>query len=291
MNSSHGSSVASAGVPTNQPIMQQNFHNPRMATTATTYSVHTGNAAILPPTHYSELEYSHSSASLPPVQTPSSNNNNPNADEFYLKDALRGFFAEGQRQDLNPFCNKNAARRMTMSREIKKHQVLQQVWNRRVKGMGFTKEDSKVALNFIDKLDLPNRPPHEPSVIPSTAQQSLSRDMDPSKNVDDIITTAKSTVNVLVNHYLSIEGHQIVGCKDDLLIDENFVTTMQMLRAANVYCVPCDNGSTAISCQSPSCNVSQDAVPTSLYFLDKYPAVSRSCCAIGMRAVCACILL
>lgn len=201
-NASHGTFAASAGMPTNQPMMY-----PYDGSTST-------NAATLPPVYYSQFQQPHSSASSPPVQNTSNNNNR---DEFFVKDELRGFFAEGQRQDLTPFCDGIQKRRLAMSREIKKHDVLKKIWNRRVRGMGFTKGDSKVSLDYINKLALPSRHPCDPSTTPSLSSatpQSLPRDQ-----IDEAITSAKSTVNMLMNRHLSIQERQIVGCKDDLLAD------------------------------------------------------------------------
>lgn len=140
-----------------------------------------------------------------------------------------------------PFCNNNNSHRMKMDREIKRHDTLHIIWKRRKSGHAFTKEDSKIALRYINKLNLPCRPPHsEPSIAPSASEL--------------LTTEAKSTVNMRVHHFLSLDERQIVGSKDDLLADGDFVTAMRMLKSTNVCCVSCDNGLTAISCKSDSCD-------------------------------------
>ncbi len=243
--------VASANIPTNQqPMMHRYNHN--------TYP---GIVATWPPApvHNSQSQYFHSNAP-PPARTPLSNNNKP--DEFYLKDALLGFFAEGQCEDLSPFCNWIDKQRKSMSREIRKHDVLLSIWNGRVKGTGFTKEESETALNYIVDLRLPSRPKCEPMSSSS-----------PNDQVTAVVQSLEKTVRDLFSVHVSLDGNMLIG-RDALLHDESFIDAMKMLKAKGVNEVPCGHSYTAKSCQSQSPFLC-DAI-----MLVRKQANSQECCTL-----------
>ncbi len=236
-HSSYGSFI-----PINQPIMRQHVHN----SSSMAYS---GNAATAPLVHTALTGHSLPKATSQPGQTPppdnNSNNNITTSTEFYLGDALKGFFSEGQYLGLSPFCNKIEKQSKSMSREIKQHPTLNTIWKRRQNGKGFTKRDSKIALKYINNLFLPSSSSTDPS---STVQQTVSYE-----GAGEAISLLTSEVNALVNRHLSFEGHKIAG-REDVLAEKKFVSSMRMLKAADLCCVPCDNGFTAMSCRSTQCD-------------------------------------
>lgn len=239
----HASFASSRAMSVNPSIKQQYpLHN--LAIPSGVCSVNGITTCTWPPVHYSAQ--SRLNAHAHSISTATVTPQSSHEEEFFLKDALRDFFAEGQSKDLTPFCQRIGKRRAKMSREINKHHFLKGIWNQRKKGMGFTKDQSVAASNYIDKLPLPSKlQSQESSKSPSaTAKDSLDR----------AIATAKTIVKEGMDTHLSIEGHQTVGDTNDILMDKDFPTAMKMLRAANVYCVPCDNGFSAISCETPSCN-------------------------------------
>ena len=84
-NLSHAdvSFASSMGVPTNPPMMQQCVQ--KSVTPSSMYSGHGATTSV------NCASQSHSNAHSLPIVTPQSNHE----EEFYLKDALRDFFAEG----------------------------------------------------------------------------------------------------------------------------------------------------------------------------------------------------
>ena len=180
------------------------------------------------------------SSSLHLIESPLSSIESPpptSSQQFFLGDALRDFFANGQAKSPYAFCARNQEHYNKVTRTIKNHNVLKQILDRRLTNTGFTKVDSDEAIKYIDTLSLPRRQPHEPQT-----------------QIDDAIATATATVKNLVNAHLCIEGSQIVGDTHNLLSNNDFTTAMKMLRCANIFRVDCDNRFSVISCKSSSCN-------------------------------------
>jgi len=131
---------------------------------------------------------------------------------------------------LNIFCNRIGKHRKSMSREIGRHDVLLIIWKRRVKGTGFTKEESETALNYIRNLRLPSGPNSEP--MPSSS---------PDGPIISVVQSLEETVRGLFSAHAALNGKMLIG-RDALLKTKSFIVAMKMLKANGVNEVICGHG-------------------------------------------------